>query len=221
MPLSYSFHSIYSSILSIWNIHSWTYLSLLALLLCRTPVSQGIYIYPLLSLFSQLGNSILSVDWTFPLFMITAPYFLISDSVPMSWLKTSTVGTNPLISFSLFPHSFNSSINRRWLFFHLPRYMLPWLCVVHELALTHITDNKGDKLWPWKISLLMLDFVKLSSHRSTLFGNLPLIFLQIRGWIHFPVSRNGNHIISFLIINPCHSQICMSLPTITQYLLIN
>ena len=73
------------------------------------------YLYLFLS---SLGNSILSVDYlTLPLFIVVTTQFLIPNSRLMSWLMTSTVAANPLISLSLFPWSFKSFINRRWLIF--------------------------------------------------------------------------------------------------------
>ena len=118
----------------------------------------------------------------------------------MSWLKTNTVDTNPLISFSLFPYSFTSSINRRWLIFSSPPkvYIALALHSTRVSGIMRITNKKGDKLSPWKIPLLMLTFAKLSSHEVNSVCQFVIIFLQIRGCcqtfgqVHgFLICRNG------------------------------
>ena len=59
-----------------------------------------------------------------------------------------------------------SSLNRRWLIFSPPPklYLALALHITWVSGIMHITNNKWDKLSPWKIPPFMLTFAKLSPH---------------------------------------------------------
>ena len=154
MPLSYSFHSVYSSksILSSWN----TQLLNLSFISCSFTLSYSNILRYLYS------SSSISLNFSPP-----------GNSIP----------TNPVILFSLCHsfHSFKSSINRRWFFSPPPKvYLVLALHSTWVSSILHITSDKGNKLSSWKIPLLMLTFAKLSPQEVNSVC-LPLIFLQIWG----------------------------------------
>ena len=138
----------------------------------------------------------------------------------MSWLKTSTIDTNPLISLSLFPYSFKSSINRRQLVFSPPppkMYLVLALRSKWVSGIMHFTNNTGDKLSPWKIPLLKLNFTKLSPHEVNSVCQLVIdLFTNSRIMSDSCTSSRLSIIPKLLINNPCYSQIYMPLPRVTS-----
>ena len=126
-----------------------------------------ISIFFCLSIFSPLGNSISSVDLTFTLFIIITPLFN-TKKYAYALTKDLYSRNRPFDFIFLFPYSIKSSINRRWLIFSTPLPNVYLASALHSSWVSdimHTTNNKGDKLSPYEIPVLMITFAKLSPYQ--------------------------------------------------------
>ena len=96
----------YYPILSSWNTHSSTYLSFLSFTQLYSNIPR--YISSICLCFHHLVILSHLLNLNFPLFIIITPYFLTPNSMPMSWLKISTVDSTLWFHF----HSFHTVLSR-------------------------------------------------------------------------------------------------------------